>query len=127
MGSEENRAILRRVNEALNRQDLTILDEFIADNYVDHTNDMHGKEQVKRFYAGAFKDLPDFHRTIEDLIADGDKVWARFHIYGTAPTWKKIEMDTVSIIRFANGKATKAWAVPRVAGQDRSVDRSLYK
>jgi predicted ester cyclase len=71
--------------------------------------------------------MPDFHRTIEDIIAEGDKVWTLFKTTGTAPTGKKIEMTTVSILRFLNGKAVEGWTVPRVTGQNRLVDRALYK
>lgn len=127
MSLEKNKALIHMVNEALNRMDLTILDEFMAPNYVDHTNNLRGKEDVKQFYAGAFKDLPDFHRTIEDMIAEGDKVWARFKITGTAPKGKKIELTTVSILRIVNGKAVEGWTVPKVTGQNRSLDRALYQ
>jgi predicted ester cyclase len=115
------------VNEALNRKDLTILDEFMAPDYVDHTNQLHGKEDARQLYVGIYKDMPDFHRTIEDIIAEGDKVWIRFKTSGTAPTGKKIEMTTVSILRFVNGKAVEGWTVPRVTGQNRLIDRALYK
>jgi predicted SnoaL-like aldol condensation-catalyzing enzyme len=127
MSSEKNKANIRKVNEALNKKDLTAIDEFMAPDYVDHTNQLRGREDVKQFYTRAFKDLPDFHRTVEDIIAEGDKVWVRFKITGTAPSGKKIELTTVSILRIANGKATEGWTVPKVTGQDRSIDRSLYE
>ena len=62
---------------------------------------------VKQFYTKAFKDLPDFHRTIEDTIAEGDKVWVRFRITGTTLLGKKAELTTVSILRIVNGKAVE--------------------
>ncbi len=127
MSLEKNKALIRKVNEALNRKDLTILDEFMAPDYVDHTNNLRGKEEVRQFYVATFKDLPDFHRTIEDTIAEGDKVWTLFRTTGTAPTGKKIEMTTVSMLRFVNGKAVEGRTVPKVTGQDRSIDRALYK
>jgi predicted SnoaL-like aldol condensation-catalyzing enzyme len=127
MSSEKNKANIRKVNEALNKKDLTVIDEFMAPDYVDHTNQLRGREDVKQFYTRAFKDLPDFHRTVEDIIAEGDKVWVRFKITGTAPSGKKIELTTVSILRIANGKATEGWTVLKVTGQDRSIDRSLYE
>lgn len=127
MSLEKNKALIRKVNEALNRKDLTILDEFMAPDYVDHTNQLHGMEEVKRFYVGIFKDMPDFHRTIEDIIAEDDKVWIRFKTTGTAPTGKKVEMITVSMLRFVNGKAVEGQTVPRVTGQNRSLDQALYR
>jgi predicted ester cyclase len=124
---EENKALIRKVNEALNKKDLTILDEFMAPDYVDHTNQLRGREDAKKLYIGLFKDMPDFHRAIEDIIAEGDKVWTLFKTAGTAPTREKIEMTTVSILCFVNGKAVEGWTVPRVTGQNRLVDRAFYK
>jgi predicted ester cyclase len=123
---EKNKGFVRRVNEALNRKDLSVIDEFMIADYVDHTNQLRGLEDVKRFYAGVFKDLPDFHREIEDIIAEGEKVWARFRITGTLSSGKKVDMTTVSMLRIVDSKAVEGWAVPRVTGQDQSIDKSLY-
>lgn len=127
MSMEKNKALIRKVNEALNRKDLSILDEFMSPDYVDHTNQLHGKEEVRQFYIAAFKDMPDFYRTIEDMVAEGDKVWTRFRTTGTAPTGKKVEMVTVSMIRFVNGKAVEGQTVPKVTGQNRSIDQAFYR
>lgn len=78
MQPEENKAIVRKWIEAINLRDFTVLDEFIAPDYVDHTNQLRGREDVKQFYNTAQKDFPDFQRTIEDMIAEGDKVWVRY-------------------------------------------------
>lgn len=126
MSLEKNKGFVRRVNEALNRRDLSVIDDFMAVDYVDHTNDLRGLNELKRFYAGVFKDLPDFHREIEDIVAEGDKVWARCRITGTLSSGKKVGMTTVSMVRIVGGKAVEGWSVPRVTGQDRSVDKSLY-
>ena len=124
--SEKNKNIVRSVNEALNRKDLSVVDEFMAADYVDNTNQLRGLDVVKRFYAGVFKDLPDFHREIEDIIAEGDKVWTRLKITGTLSSGKKVEMTTVSMLHIVDGKAVEGWSVPRVTGQDQSIDKSLY-
>lgn len=117
MSLEENKALFRRVNEALNKKDLTVLDETMAPDYVDHTNQLQGREGVKQFYTRVFKDFPDFHRTIEDIIAEGDKVWVCFKITGTALSGKKMELTTVGIFRMVNGKAAEGWGVPKVTGE----------
>ena len=124
--SEKNKNIVRSVNEALNRKDLSVVDEFMAADYVDNTNQLRGLDVVKRFYAGVFKDLPDFHSEIEDIIAEGDKVWTRLKITGTLSSGKKVEMTTVSMLHIVDGKAVEGWSVPRVTGQDQSIDKSLY-
>jgi len=121
MSLEKNKALFRKANEAINKRDLTVLDAFMASDYVDHTNQLRGREDVKQFYTGAFKDFPDFHRTIEDIIAEGDKVWVRFKITGTATTGKKIELSSVSILRIVNGKAVEGWSVPQLISKEKKL------
>jgi len=76
-----------------------------------------------------FNVFADWHETIEDIIAEGDKVWYRIKITGThtgeyrgyfpligkkirvAPTGKKFTITEVSIKRIANGKIVESWAV----------------
>jgi predicted SnoaL-like aldol condensation-catalyzing enzyme len=117
MSLEKNKAIARKMNEALNKKDLTVLDEFVAPDYVNHTNQLRGREDVKQFYTRVFKDFPDFHRTIEDIIAEGDKVWVRFKTTGTATSDKKMRLTTVTILRIVNGKYVEGWTVPKVTGE----------
>jgi predicted ester cyclase len=60
----------------------------------------------------AFKAFPDWHETIEDIIAEGDKVWIRVKTTGThtgewmgiAPTGRKITSEMVDIYRIVDGK-----------------------
>jgi predicted ester cyclase len=60
MSLEENKAIVRKVIEEVNKKNLTVLDEFMASDFVDHTNQVRGRESVKQGYAMMFKDFPDF-------------------------------------------------------------------
>jgi len=124
MSLEKNKALVRKANEAINKRDLTVLDEFMAPDYVDHTNQLRGRENVKQFYTMAFKDFPDLYKTIEDIIAGGDKVWVRFKNTATDPTGKKIELASVNIFRIVNGKVVEGWggviqimSVPKVTGE----------
>ena len=121
MSLEKNKAMVRKANEALNRRDLTVLDEFMAPDYVDHTNQLQAREDVKQLYTRTFKDLPDFHRAIEDIIAEGDKVWVRFRITGTASSGEKIELSTVSILHIVNGKAVEGWTVPQLVSKEKKL------
>jgi len=121
---EKNKRIVRKIVDAINKKDLTVLDELMASNYVDNTNQERGRENVKQFYIMVFKDFPDFHRTIEDIIAGGDKVWARFKTTGTAITGKKMELTSINILRIVNGKVVEGWggpiqkmSVPKVSGE----------
>jgi len=121
MSLEEIKALVRKGIEAMNKRDLTVLDEFMAPDYVDHTNQLRGREDVKQFYIGAFKDFPDLRRSIEDIIAEGDKVWVRFKITGTATTGKKIELASVNIFRIVNGKVVEGWTVPQLVSKEKKL------
>ena len=103
----------------MNKQDLSSLDDLVATDYFDHTNQLRGLEDVKQLAAMMFKAFPDFHVTIDDIIAEGDKVWVREtetmthkgEYRGLAPTGKKMTFACVDIFRIADGKVAEAWHV----------------
>ena len=111
MSLEENKTIVRRMIDAYNQHNLDWFDEFIAPDYFDHSNQV-GAEGVKQLLIMGFTGFPDWHETIEDIIAEGDKVWVRLTYTGThtgefmglAPTSKKVTMTSVAIYRIMNGK-----------------------
>ncbi len=111
MSLEENKVIVRRFIEAYNKRNLDLFDDLLASDYYDHTSKV-GVEGLKQLMNMAFKAFPDFHETIEEIIAEGDKVWARITFTGThkgefmgiAPTGKKITTEMVDIFRIVNGK-----------------------
>jgi steroid delta-isomerase-like uncharacterized protein len=107
---EENKAIVRRFIEAYNNRNLAVFDDLVAPDYVDP--EVGGREGLKQLMTMLFKAFPDFHETIEDIIAEGDKVWILFTYMGThtgeflgfAPTGKKITSRAVDIYRIVDGK-----------------------
>ena len=112
MSLEENKAIVRRFVEAYNKENLDLLDDLLAPDYFDHTNQV-GPEGLKQLIEMAFKAFPDYHETIEDIIAEGDKVWIRVSVntgthtgefMGLAPTGKKLTIEMVDIFRLVDGK-----------------------
>ena len=119
MSLEENKAVVVSFMEALNKQDLPSLDDLVATDLFDHTNQFRGLETIKQtlklFYGG----FPDAHFAIEDIIAEGDRVWVRETETGThkeeyqgiSPTGNKITITTVSIYRIIDGKIAEAWHV----------------
>jgi len=118
MSLEENKAIVRRWIEAYNTRNLEVFDEFIAPDYVDHTNQV-GAEGLRQLFNLGFQGFSDWHETIQDIIAEEDKVWVRLSYTGThtgefrglAPTGKKITMTAVDIYRVVNGKLVEYWNV----------------
>ena len=119
---EGNKNVVRRLfEEVWNKGNLQVTDELFTPNYTHHdasTPDVgRGPESEKKratLYRAAF---PDFRLTIEDLIADGETVMARWSCRGThkgdlsgiAPTGKQFTISGVSIARFANGKMAEGW------------------
>jgi steroid delta-isomerase-like uncharacterized protein len=120
--SEVNKTIVRRlVEEVWNKGNLSVADELFAPNYVHHdasTPDVGlGPESEKKratLYRTAF---PDFRLTIEDIIAEGETVVARWSCRGThkgdlsgiAPTGKPFTISGISIARFASGKMVEGF------------------
>ncbi len=126
MSLEENKAIIRSLYEALNKHDPDLLDELMALDYVDAPNTPHelrGLESVKQYYADVYRGFPDLNLAIEDIIAEGDKVWVRTRMTGThtgeleffgttfAPTGKKITWTAVHIFRIVDGKIVERKSV----------------
>jgi len=116
---EKNKALIRKSIEEINKRNLAVVDEFIAPDYVDHTNPLRSLEDIKQFYTKAFNDFPDLQRTIEDIIAEGDKVWVRYKITATDSTGKKNELQMVTIYRIVNGKIIESWSVPQTISEEK--------
>jgi steroid delta-isomerase-like uncharacterized protein len=121
--SERNKAVIRRLLEDVDRGELSAVDECFAADFVDHTPTALrglavGREGLKRTFAMLLEAFPDTVHTIEELIAEGDKVVARIHakaqhtgaLLGVAPTAKTIELRGIAIYRFAEGKIVERWS-----------------
>jgi predicted ester cyclase len=112
---EENKAIIRKVMETVNKRDLGLLDELIAPDYVDTTLQLKGLKGFKQSVTLLYEGFPDIHATIDDIIAEGDKVWDRVMLTathtgeyrGSAPTGKKIAFKGVRIWRIANSRVVE--------------------
>jgi len=121
---EENKAIVRKVVETLNKRDLALLDEFVAPDFVDHAHRTRGLEEYKQYVTMVRKGFPDYNETIEDIIAEGDKVWVRNTFTGThvgdfmgfAPTGKKITETAVQMYCIVNGKVVENLQVSNPLG-----------
>jgi steroid delta-isomerase-like uncharacterized protein len=120
MTTEQNKALLRRViQEAFNKGNLAVVDELIAPNYVFHVprNEVKGTEGFKQYITMMRTAFPDIHLTLEDMIAEGDKVVHRAKFQGThkgdlmgiAPTGKQVSIVATTISRFVGGKEVEAW------------------
>ena len=123
--SEQNKAASKRVlEEGFNEGNLAVIDEFVDPSAVDHDpsvpermRSMRGPEYVKQIVSMYRTAFPDLHITVDDQIAEGDKVCSRWHSDGThrgeleglAPTNTRGSITGISIDRFENGKIVESW------------------
>jgi steroid delta-isomerase-like uncharacterized protein len=120
--SEENKALVRRWFAELDRGNDHIADELVAIDYIDHNPPLPdmalGREGVKQANALLRAAFPDVRHTIEDQIAEGDKVVTRVTakatfqgaILGIPPNGKVITIEGISIHRIAGGQFVEHWA-----------------
>jgi predicted ester cyclase len=120
MSTEDNKAALRRFyEEVFNQKNLAGVDAFIGPNPIDHglPPGLSGLEGTKQFIGMYLAAFPDLHVTVEDLIAEGDKVTSRLTYRGThqgellgiPPTGKPVTVTGIEINRFAGGKSVEHW------------------
>ncbi len=128
MSAEDNKRLVRRFYEAIDRGDLDAMDEFVAEDYVDHNPPPFpslatGREGLKQVFKVFLEATPGYHN-IEDQIAEGDKVVTRMTSYGKhegdlpgAPrTGNDLRMTSITIHRVANGKLVEKWSEKGVLG-----------
>ena len=117
-----NKALLRReYEEVWNGGKLDVIDELYASNWVGHMPgrpDIHGAENIKPMARMFYTAFPDMKYTIEDMVAEGDKVAVRWDLTGThkgelmgvPPTGVQVTFRGNSILRFADGKCVELWS-----------------
>ena len=128
MSSEENKRLVRRFYEEIDKGNIDVIDELVAENYLDHNPPpfpglAEGREGVKQAFKIFWAATPGHHH-IEDQIAEGDKVVTRLSSYGKhegdlpgAPrTGNDLKMTSITIHRIADGKLVEKWAEKDVIG-----------
>jgi predicted ester cyclase len=120
MSIKENKALVRRVVELWNRRDMDAFFERCAPEYVEHlpTGDI-SLEQLKHYAPKFFAAFPDINITINDMVAEGDKVsalvnWKATHqgeYMGIPPTGKKIDITVAMITKIIGGRWVEFWNV----------------
>jgi steroid delta-isomerase-like uncharacterized protein len=122
MSTEQNKALVRQmVEETFNRGNIAYFDEIIAPDFVEREvlppGIQSGREGVKQLTAMLRSAFPDFQATIEDIIAEGDKVvirqtWTGTHrgeFMGIPPTGQSVSFGVIDILRMAGGKCVEHW------------------
>jgi predicted ester cyclase len=131
-----NKEALRRLNAALNSGDphviSTTIDEVFQPDVIIRTPlrvDASGSEMMKQLWDVLLRGFPDLHVTVEDVIAEDDKVVSRNTVSGThlgeymgvQPTGKHITWNEIFIGRVADGRVAETWGVVDVASQMRQL------
>lgn len=125
--SKQSKMITRRLFEEMESQgNLAIADDIFASDFVNHTpfGEMHGPEGAKQFVSKLRTAFPDLQVTVEDQIAEGDKVATHWTARGThkakfqgmPPTGKQMEIRGIVISQIANGKIVEQWGNPDILG-----------
>ena len=116
MSTEENKALVRRFAQVWNAGNLSIVDELAAPDltvsYPLLPEVLHGPEAFKQALRQVYAAFPDLQATVEELIAEGDKVAARWTVRGTQrcdfpgipATGKAAAWSGITIYRLAHGK-----------------------
>lgn len=120
MSAEENKAIARRFfDEFFNKWDLVALDGIVATNFVHHDNTAtRSLETYKQFISAGRSAFAESHFTVEDMIAEDEKVAVRWMWRGTqkgewegiTPTGKEVTSPGISIFCFTGSKIVEVWA-----------------
>lgn len=125
---EENKAVSRRFTEEIfNAKNLDAIDELCSPDYVGHDpfpGMPPNRDGLRQFCVMSIAAIPDYHSTIEDMVAEGDKVVQRFtgrgthkgEFMGIPATGKQVTIKGISIDRIANGKVVENWVIMDMLG-----------
>ncbi len=135
MSAEDNKALVRRwFEELFNEAKLDVADEIVTPDHVSHDTSTpehppgpEGERQLVNLVRGAF---PDGRISIEDLVAEGDRVAVRWTFRGThrgdfmgvAPTGNQVEMGAMDLLRIAGGKIAETWSNVDMMAMMRQLD-----
>lgn len=122
MSTEDNKAAERRFYEELwNQHDLGAVDEHVAPDVVEHNpvfpGQGPGREGFRQSVAMPLSAFPDLQITIEEMVAEGDKIVVRWVARGThrgefmgiPPTNRQVTVEGIDIYRYAGGKRVETW------------------
>ncbi|GHF60473.1 hypothetical protein GCM10010218_47390 [Streptomyces mashuensis] len=120
--TEDNKRLVRRFYEEIDRGNADALDELVAEDYVDHSPPPFpglgtGRAGLKQAFRLFWEATPGTHR-IEDQVAEGDKVVTRLTCQGThegdlpgiPATGHRLEMTATVIHRIEDGRLAEKWS-----------------
>jgi steroid delta-isomerase-like uncharacterized protein len=134
VSTEENKALARRWFEDLfNAGNLEVAEEIVAPDHVNHDPTLpdippgpEGQKQIVNLYRGAFTNA---HISVEDQLAEGDRVVTRWtgsgthqgELMGVAPTGNQVTITGLTINRISEGKIVESWSNYDALGMMRQI------
>jgi len=118
---DQNKALVRRFYQEIDKGNIDAMDELVARDYQNHDPpfpDLQpGLEGLKQAFRMFWESTPGTH-TIEDQIAEGDKVVTRLRaqgrfereMAGISPTGKEMDVTAIAIHRIENGRIVEHWS-----------------
>jgi steroid delta-isomerase-like uncharacterized protein len=128
MSAEDNKALIRRfVDEVQSGGNIDLVDEICSPEFVNHSAppgipaDREGIKIVTAMFRRAF---PDSYFTVEDMVAEGDKVATRKTFHGThggefmgiPPSGRSVSMGLIDIVRISDGRVVEHWSMGDTLG-----------
>jgi predicted ester cyclase len=122
VSAEDNKALVRRfVDEVQSAGNIDLIDEICSSEFVNHSTppgippDCQGIKILTAMFRGAF---PDSYFTVEDMVAEGDKVVTRKTFHGThegefmgiPPSGRVVSMGLIDIVRISEGRVVEHWS-----------------
>ena len=126
--SSENKQLSARFTELFSTGDAEAAGEILSQDLVFHgarrDGDIEGLDAFKGFLADYRRAFPDAHSTVEDQVAEGDKVVTRWRARGThdgplgplPATHRPFDTHGITIERIADGRIAEVWVVRDEAG-----------
>ncbi len=124
MPTEQNKAVVRQlIEEVINQKNMSLGEEIMAADFIEHEEVPPGVppgiEGTKMLFGMLHSAFPDFKATINDLIAEGDKVVVSMTWTGTQhgewmglpPSGKPMSINVIDIFRLVDGKIIEHWGV----------------
>lgn len=122
MSAEQNKKVFRTViEEGFNRGNVDALDDCFPPSFIEHQFDLSSTlVELKGTIRYLRETFDGFQLTIEDMVTNGDCVWARLTGRGTnnhphmgfPPTGKSFAITVFDVCRFEDGKIVEHWGVP---------------
>ncbi|MBD1997591.1 ester cyclase [Leptolyngbya sp. FACHB-541] len=121
--TNRHKALIQEFVDAINEQNWKKLDELVAIDFVRHSYaagepGICGRDELKEFLHRELATFPDAFESIEDILAEGDKVAVRQRFQGTQQGWmgsyppsgRKLTANYIAIYRMQDGQIVEAWA-----------------